>query len=96
MSANGTQKNLIKHLIRAPRYAFIEAHKNAENASEREHIERVAETLGVRVEWARIYAHGAKIRPTATLDEMYDLFKGLTDTEKEIYFNHIIKELYHE
>lgn len=87
-----TQKNLIKHLTNAPRYAFIEAHKQAETSEERAKIERVAEALGVRVEWASIYAHRTRIKANAPLDDIYTLFETLTETEKEIYIEKIINE----
>lgn len=70
------------------------AYNEAETQDERDHVKTIATACGISPrEWdADICARREAIHADAPLETLYALFEGLNETEKELYFTHILKE----
>ena len=97
MSKNNAQKLVIKHLSRAPRYAFRKAYAEADNHDERERVKTIATACGVPLSEfeADILARKENITLNAPLERLTAIFSALDETEKEIYITHLLNE-YHK
>lgn len=96
MSKNNAQKLVIKHLSRAPRYAFRKAYAEAETHDERERVKTIATACGVPLAEfeADIHARKEAITSETPLERLEVIFSALSEIEKEIYITHLLNE-YH-